>query len=969
MTLNWTERIAAFSLSPSRFLSGTTAEAFLAELLRELRDDRASYSLKVLLLAPLCEHPTLLCLSDSVGEETALELMSVMAQCPPKSLQFRCQLLVAITCVLVCSSCAGARSQASLDFLSLLLETAGDPGELPGDGGQQRLRAGACACLRELEACCPGLLSPRLELLDGLRQRETSRLHQALAGVQSLALRNAVHQLGRETGAGAEELKALLGGNASDSWEEERGPATLTALTPGPTGSLPTLHTGPDCKELRSVLASLLEDSYLLTPPCQAALLLTLTEVVAMVPAVPPAIFRAQLLRLLGTSQVCLLHSTLLLKASFTDSLFGGEDEDFLLRRLLVLSQHPLLSPPDQLFYMDCILHFPENRPLSGGEGEEAPPVALTPRLAAALLPTLLNDGHTLLARVKLLALLYLEEGEGGGPEGGPEGGQEGGGGPAHLYQLLASLLDVAEAGGGGRETVVTSFRAAFLFLLYFGHVRRFSGRLTARLCRLYMRRPQLAPHLINLADRVQERTPAPDWTPELLRAVQRAVTEAPLARLTLADFSRHLQVLARVAEEGGVCQQPTLAFLARVVTPSSSSLCGGGGWRLGAAVLAVCRRLLVHPDLDSLLAPLSHTLRHLAGHYGDTDVQDHARLYHALLTTVSRQKLAGVLAAGAAEDRRQLKQRSLSCLVAESEELTSALTVHRLEESVCRLTEAGAEPGEAGADQGEAGADQGEAGADQGGGGEAAGARQASPSEAEAALDAYRAQFREPDFSSHITLRYTLTHTEAPPPGFDRLYSIRLHFGLTDQHYEALGDVSVPRLFRGRPPPAVRLRLRPRRPGATTLLASALFTAQDGRTWHAALPPLPVAFQQSFLPLPAPGGWGPARRLALFRGLWGDMSAPGGGGALSLFCCPLTGAALSALVDKHLARFLVSDPSHADESKAAIFLPPKSHVLLRIRPERDASHFDIATDNWELLPPLNSYLLTITSSQEGGGS
>ena len=47
MAVNWAERISAFSRSPSRFLSGTTAEVFLAELLRELRDDRASYGVKV----------------------------------------------------------------------------------------------------------------------------------------------------------------------------------------------------------------------------------------------------------------------------------------------------------------------------------------------------------------------------------------------------------------------------------------------------------------------------------------------------------------------------------------------------------------------------------------------------------------------------------------------------------------------------------------------------------------------------------------------------------------------------------------------------------------------------------------------------------------------------------------------------------------------------------------------------------
>lgn len=47
MAEKWPERIAAFSCGPSRFLSETSPEAFLAELLRELRDDRATHSVKV----------------------------------------------------------------------------------------------------------------------------------------------------------------------------------------------------------------------------------------------------------------------------------------------------------------------------------------------------------------------------------------------------------------------------------------------------------------------------------------------------------------------------------------------------------------------------------------------------------------------------------------------------------------------------------------------------------------------------------------------------------------------------------------------------------------------------------------------------------------------------------------------------------------------------------------------------------
>ncbi|GLD61365.1 AP-5 complex subunit beta-1 [Lates japonicus] len=890
MAVNWADRISAFSLSPSRFLSGTTAEAFLAELLRELRDDKASFSVKVLLSSPLCEYPTLLCPSDAVGEETALELMSVFAQCPPRYVQFRCHLLLDLTSVLVCTSCVSSCSRASQDFLDLLLQISQDTSDLHCDGALHSLRATACDCLWELEACSPGLLSQHIELFSGLRQQQTSRFHQAYAGLHTLVLRNAVYKLTQETGAGAEKLKALLGGNTSVAWEADQDSgltnnknSTIPSFILGPMGMVPTLQTGSDCKELRSVLSSLLEESYLLTPLCQAALLHRLTEVVAMVPGVPPAIFRAQLLRLLGTSKVCLLHSTLLMKCAFTDSLFSAEDEAFILKRLVVLSQHPLLSTPEKLFYMDCILHFPENRPISCGDSDETLPVLLTPQLASALVPTVFNDSATMLARLNLLSLVYLEEGEEGEGEG------EEGRGLAYLYEHLTALLHIVE-NGGSRETIVTFFRAAFLFLLNFYHMEHYSNSLIEKVCKLYLHHTQLAPHIISLADQTQDRLSESNWAVQLLKALQRVITEAPLAQLTLQDLRWHLKMLARVAEEGKIPQHSTLGFLSSVITPSSSSLCVSGDWRLGNSVLGVCRRLLVHPSLDSLLIPLADILQHLTCCYGDTDIQDHARLYYTILTTLSREKLAGVLAQGTAEGGRQVTKRSLSCIMAESEGLTSMLTIHQMEKAIFNVVE------------------------------------HWNPTE---------------------------------------LFSIRLHFNLTDDHYEELDDISVPCLIRERPSPVVKLRLKPRRPYPTTLHASTIFTTQDGLSWHSILPDIHVAFQQDFMPVPAPPAWGQGSKLNLFERLWDEFCSESGDCATSLFCCQLKETALISLVKKNFLPYLVSDSSSKEEFKVLIFLPPQYHMLLKIKFKEDAVHFDIATDNWQLLPHISSYLLIITSSQE----
>uniref|UniRef100_A0A8C7ZE63 AP-5 complex subunit beta-1 n=1 Tax=Oryzias sinensis TaxID=183150 RepID=A0A8C7ZE63_9TELE len=928
------EKVSAFCRSPSRFLFGTSSEVFLAELLRELRDDRANYTVKVLLLSPLCEYPALLCPSDSVGEETALELMSIFTQSPPKFVQFRSQLLVALTCVLTCSSDVSGRLRAFPDFLDLLLQLAQDTSDLHGDAAPRSLRATACDCLREMEALYPGLLSQRLELLGGLRHQETSRLHQAYAGLQALVLRNAVYQLTQEKEAGAARLRALLGGNESVECEADQnaGPASgkdsapLSSVILGPMGTVPTLHTGPDCKELRSALSSLLEESYLFTPLSQAALLYRLTEVVAMVPAIPPTIFRAQLLRLLGTSEVTLLHTTLLMKSAFTDSLFSSEDEAFLFKRLVVLSQHPLLSTPEKLFYMDCILHFPENRPISCGDSDEALPVLLTPRLASALLPVVFNDSATLLSRFNLLSLVYLEAGE-----------EEDGRGLEYLYEHLTSLLRIVES-GGRRENVVTFFRAAFLFLFHFHHVERYCDNLSQQLCQLYLQHTRFAPHLINLADRTQEKLPDSSWALGLLKALQRVISETPISQTTLPDLRWHLKVLTRAAEEGEISQHGTLRFLSGIIPPSSSSLSSSGDWRLGNGILGVCRRLLVHPSLESMFIPLADILQHVAGHYGDTDIRDHARLYYTLLTTLSREKLATVLAHHA-EGGQQVKKRTLSCLMTEGEGLTSILTIHETEVAIIRLIEADCEQLEA-EDLVQDEAERGEP-----------------------VLETYRAQFSSAAFASQVTLKFLLTHTETRDARFDQLFSIRLHFSLTDDHYSELQDLSVPCLFRERPPPVVTLTLKPREPYPSSLHVSAIFTTQDGLTWHTTLPDIRVCFQQIFLPLPAPPSWGRAGRQAVFAGLWEEMSSETGECASSLFCCQLEEKALSALVEKHFLPFLVSDPSHKDEFRALLFLPPQSHVLLKISSEEDAVHFRLATDNWELLPHINDYLLKITAS------
>ncbi|XP_036415566.1 AP-5 complex subunit beta-1 [Colossoma macropomum] len=919
---SWDERISAFLLSPSQFLSCTTSESFLSELLDELRDEKANDNKKVLLLSALLEHPTVLCPTTSAGEGTAQELMSILTFTPQKSISLKCHIMLAVTNVLICTSCLASRTKVAEDYLDFLFKTIQDTNDNTGGLALQPLRATACDCLREMESCNPGLLSQKLEALYYLKQQETTILHQSYCTLYTQSLKNAIRLLTREKDVDTSKLRSVLGGNEGFAWKTTGSP--LSMLPFNMMTQVPQLSTMLDCKDLKSILSLLLEESYLMTPISQALLLRGLIEIVAMVPAISPAIFKSQLLRLFGTAEVELMHATLLMKGTFTDSLFTAEDEHFLIKRLVGMAQHPLLSIPEKLFYMDCILHFPENRPISSS-GEECLPVLVTPRLTLSLLPTVFNDSATMLCRLNLLCLVHLEADE-----------EEEGKGLAYLFDHLMALLKIVD-NQGSREMVVTSFRAIFIFLIHFNYMEKFSEKLVNSLCDLYSRHCRLAPHLINLADRIQECLEDSLWSVQLLKALQKCIVEMPPLQLTLQDLRWHLKILGRVAQESQIVQRNTICLLLNVLI--NSNLCERKNWQVGNAILAVCRNLLQHPTLSQMFIELADLLQHMTKHYEDTDIQDHARFYYTLLTNLSWEKLAGVLAKG--PEGGQAKVRSLSAIVAENDGVTSCLTVHQTEGCVLQLVKIH-EPGSQRA---------------------ITGADNLETVDKKDLFEVYQEQFKTPGFASEITLRYNLTHTKVTDPRFDKMFTICLHFDLNDSHYVEVNDIYVPCLFRDRKAPQVILKLKPYEPYPTSLRLSAIFTTEDGLSWHTQLPDLKVSFPEIFLPIPSPLGASHEFKEEVFDLIWeATSSGDPDSSATSLFCFKTESDKLADLMKIHFEGYQIAESQDQNVWKVLFFLPPRFHVLLKIRQAEDAVQVSIATDNWELLPHVNSYLQNITA-------
>ncbi|KAM6158922.1 AP-5 complex subunit beta-1 [Rhynchocyon petersi] len=871
----WAQRLAAFRASPSTFLAGPEGEGLGRDLLNDLRSEKLSEQTKVSLLALTLEFPVQLWPDASAAEAAATSLLDTLVLLAPRPSALRRPLLLAATAVLVAGDALGPTSGASGRLLPLLLGLAAgrDLGRGFGPASEQRpLQATACECLRELESCQPGLLRGCLGLLRGLQGREGPV--QPLSLLLALVLRNV---LVAEARAGARLLSLLTVGDSltrdgSHTWDwtlaRERD-APLQPLAPswpaaeeGERG-LAGLEPSPEeARELRATVAQLLDDAYLLTPVAQAQLLWLLGWGLRGLRGQPPSLFKPQLVRLLSTAQQTLLHAVLALKAAFGEALFTAQDEALLLHRLTMAAQHPALPSPTHLFYLHCLLSFPENCPL-GPTGEEATPLLLGPQLCQGLLPSLHLEPMTLLARLQLLCLLCAEDEE-EEQERGPVQSLQ-----CYLGELLAGLRQRAALHGGPRASATLCFQASYLVAHCLAGKPALLTPLTHGLAQLYQARPELAPHFVDLLDQV-----GPELGEPLRVVLQQEVV---LGSAGDGALHWHLQMLAKVAHRDA--QSSTLRFL-----QASAAHCTD--WGLQQALLRVCRTLL-RAGAGGELADL---LQVLAGQLEDPDGRDHARLYYLLLAHLSGPKL------GAALGPSLTAPALASSLVAENQGFAAALTV------------------------------------------------QEAPASLRLRVGPHKVKGPGPVLQLLV---------EALQP----LYTLELRFHVDSQVLEPLAAVHMPYLRPGRPADPVLLPLQPRRPAPTCLGVRALYTTPSGHTCHAQLPPLPVNFEDLFLPFPSlPKGAGPA----FFEELWASCLPSG---AESRVWCSLGPKGLEALVSHHLEPFVLAAQPPASYC-VAIRLPPASRLLLRLgSPQGDGVPVALRTDDWAVLPLAGDYLRRLAAA------
>ncbi|KAM4704090.1 AP-5 complex subunit beta-1 [Rhinophrynus dorsalis] len=916
---NWKQNVASFCASPKSFLSNTTVEEFLYELLKDLQSESLNEQTKILMLNLFLEFPTLLCPDPSTGESTTEILMNILEKSSNsvRSITLRCHLLLAIETILITTENFNLNCKIAQVFASLLMQIISDINDKKQGVASRSIRITACECLRELETCYPGLLSQRLERLYSMQQQEVTTAHQSYTLLYSVTLKNAIQLLAQKEGPSNGALKNMLMSNDSFLWSTTENMGQLRSASE----QFLLLPSSSETKELKSILALLLEDSYLLTSVCQNTLFWHIIQVVAMVRTISPVIFKSQLVRLFGTNNISCFHSILQMKAVFTDSLFTAEDEHFLLQRLVGMTQHPLLCTPVKLFYLDCLLHFPENRPLNSNP-EENLPVLLTVQMTSSLFPNIFNDCSTMLCRQNLVSMVYLEN-EGPYSERGI----------GFLFDHLMSLYNMVHK-NGNREITTTFFRAVYLFVRYFNFYDKHMENVTKILLELYRSDSTLAPYFINLINQTQILLEFHSWPIALSKALQKEIVDLPLDKLNMKFLKWHLKILSRVAQENTVPQKNTVLFLKRVAF--YSDVCPTGDWRTGHSVLSVCKHVLQHQHMDAVFVHLADLLQYLMHNFEDIDVQDRARLYYVLVTNVSGDKLGKILTMSPSGG--QTKARSLSSIMTESENFSTMLTIHNTEETLLQLCPT---PDDTTAFP------------------SCPGSCTTERVTTEYVLEEYYQQFTDHS-PSVLAINYLLSFKGEVNPKFHKLFCIVLQFERTDCNYESISDINIPCLFIDRKPPAVTIHLIPKEPYPSVILVNATYSAQDGLTYHTRLDPLPISFPEMFHPLPLPNSWPLDARCPLFGRLWCAFQPDELNQCEeSIFCYKMSPKTLHSVVLSRFSKFLVC--FNSNEYKIAIFLPPQFHILMNVDNQDDTGRFSIRTDNWKLLPYLNMHLLEVT--------
>ncbi|XP_033647366.1 AP-5 complex subunit beta-1-like [Asterias rubens] len=919
-TDRWLSEILQFRKNPVSFFTSRQMEAgdFVLDILQALYSDNLGNSIRVVLLSTLQENGSCLMSTPESIEQTVGSLTGMYSQTIVESSAFyTSQLLVTITTILLESGQLTAQPRMFTDFVDLLLDVVSKV----NSAVDRAVRGTACQCLSEIETMHPGILMRKLEHFYAMSQLEYTHVCQNYMTLFVQVLKNSIEVLQRSGDSIAasemtdllctrkEPLKPLSLPDGFNKKMFQLGPPKELLASRNPFEDV-------DCKELQRCFTFLLDQHHLMTTPCAVTSIQKLIFCMKAVPKknIPPSILKSLVTLLESTQDVAMFHALLVLKLTFGSNLLNEEEEERLLCRLVASTNHPALSPGHRLLCYHWLLHFPENK-ARNPDSASLLPEGLDYRKFASIYPAVFDGLDTTLVKHNLLSLCFT-----------PGDCQDSA--SATLIGSLVSLQKSIHYGISGRPAV-TLYRSLYLYYLRHHHTV-LRQEIYKIIVAIVTEQPKFVPHTINFIECINRSNATDHFPIALLRSSMENIVSMPPVDV-LQDVEFHLQLLERTCREKDINPKPTVIFLHQLLT--STPIASSGGWLLGTCILSVCHSIMQHHDTTDIFKEFGQLLFELFTMYSDLDIRDRARFYYAMLTNISSEKISRILSSAGTT-------QSLTRLVTGSSNFNIPPPVREINQPILCLTKIKRRPDHVMIPA-------------------------TNP-------DQYLQQLKT-NPNPVINMDYYLHYSKEQviPESMEKLYTLVLHVDVP-KNYKPISDVSLPCLSlldSSRPSDTcqvISLKIQPLQPIPSQLNISTMFISANSETCSCSLPPAVIQFSDLFLPIPVM----PSSRLKLFDDLWEYIHNEQEQNSESLcvesVCTLLMDkAAMLEAIDSQLNDFRIH--TYQDDTtqiQVGICLPPSWHVLLKITTNEDMAVVAIATDNWKILPLVNTFLHDI----EGNG-
>ncbi|KAI3867099.1 hypothetical protein MKW92_018966 [Papaver armeniacum] len=603
-------------------------ELILSTLLRK------DISIKLHLIVFLEEAYNLLIPKNEyeIGIGRIIETLRSVVQAPVDGISItyslKEQLMISVTSIII--SIDGLNNV--VHHLESLIELLLTVINRPNHGLDRQTRAIACECLRELEREYPCILVDISGHIWNLSQSERTHASQSYI----LLLTSVIHDLviSKMNGSIIGTSVPLVPFNVPQSVIASSGSNNTDSST-----TTTSATTVSNSKELRRVMAFLLEHPHVLTP-CALMEFMSMIMPIAVALDLQASLLKVQFSGLLYSYDPMLCHVVLMLYSRFSDAFDGQEAE--IARRLMLISKeahHYLIFRLLALHWLLGFINLPSVK-------REAIKESSVVSMSSSFYPTVFDP--LALKSMKLDMLAYCAICVDNSVSQKSEGVSD------TKVKKEVSVVKLLEDGlvsvssfkwlpSWSTETTV-AFRTFHKFLIG-ATPHSVSNDSTAEALMESTIFQTLQRTLVDMA--LEYRGLVPISVAFSTRLLQ-TFDEHLLPKVTINyQLASYFPIFNRIAENHSVPPSQLLELLTEflvVLVEKHGPDTGLNSWSLGNKVLCICRTMLMHHRSSRVFLILSRLLTFTCLYFPDLEIRDNARIYLRMLICIPGKKLRHIL-------------------------------------------------------------------------------------------------------------------------------------------------------------------------------------------------------------------------------------------------------------------------------------------------------------------------------------